>query len=344
MNIAEMIVFPQAEWGQPASDRWLTWCSELKDYEPPQRSLSIRRQERKWELVSAYQKSVRRGERAQALMLVSAMDSMPAEWGYFHKRVATTFTEDVGPADRELVLFAISALKCNTPKKLGAANYRMICYLTEKACALPNRSRIYCSLSVIENKMKGLTSWQPTVEQNKLRQLIYMPEEWASTDRQAAWAVKNNWRGEGMLKWAAGELLIETHQEPDNMPPVQVFYGLPSYAYDMHTRAGIVCLAKLNHRLTIQHGEAGKLLGWALFFEEGGKIKGEIRSQELAALEQVIVAKSFGVSQKMWESTREKVSTALRDGTMEDIRNKILWSFYGREQQSQSAHAIVGSS
>lgn len=339
LNIAELAIFPKAVWGQEPSARWVKWCSELKDYEPPQRSLTIRRKERKWELVSAYQKSVRRGERAQALMLVSAMDSMPEEWAYFHKRVATTFTEDVGPADRELTMFAIAALQCNTPKKLGLANYRLICFLTQLATEAEYRSRMYCSLSVIENKLKGLKSWQPEVSEMKLLELIQMPETCQPRTEQLDWAVKNNWRGEGMLKWAPIELGLTTVAEPNDWPEAQIWYGIPSYAYDMHTRAGIVCLAKLNQKLGVKHSDAGKLLGWALFFEEGGRIKNEIRSVELYALEQKVVAKSFGLSLNAWLDVRVLVRQALKDGTMHDIRNRILWAFYGREMDRNTAEA-----
>jgi replication-associated recombination protein RarA len=53
-------------------------------------------------LVSAFQKAIRRGDKVMALPLVSAMHSLPEEYGYFWKRLWVIACEDVGLADDTL--------------------------------------------------------------------------------------------------------------------------------------------------------------------------------------------------------------------------------------------------
>jgi hypothetical protein len=86
------------------SERWVSLCDGLREYQAPHRGLAIAK-ERKWELVSAFQKSIRRGDKQIALRLVSAMDRMPTEWAYFWRRLCVIACEDIGPGDDTLTAF-----------------------------------------------------------------------------------------------------------------------------------------------------------------------------------------------------------------------------------------------
>src|ERR1019366_6759259 len=149
IQIEELHRYPETHWGQPACDRWIALCNSLEHYEAPTRGFSLDR-ERKWELSSAFQKSIRRGDKQMALRLVSAMNGMPEERAYFWKRLCVIACEDVGPADDTLASFVVACATVFPPKKTGDKNYDLFCFLAEQMCDLSARSRIYCSYSLIE--------------------------------------------------------------------------------------------------------------------------------------------------------------------------------------------------
>jgi hypothetical protein len=55
----ELLSYPESKWGHTGSSRWLSLCTSLRDYEAPCRCFAVNRK-RKWELASAFQKSIRR--------------------------------------------------------------------------------------------------------------------------------------------------------------------------------------------------------------------------------------------------------------------------------------------
>jgi replication-associated recombination protein RarA len=132
----ELLRYPQS-WGIAISDRWVSLCNGLRDYEAPCRSLTISK-ERKWELVSALQKSIRRADKQMAVRLVSAMDTMPEEYAYCWRRLCVIACEDVGPADDVLASFVVACATVFPPKKIAGENYRLICFLAEQMCELSN--------------------------------------------------------------------------------------------------------------------------------------------------------------------------------------------------------------
>jgi hypothetical protein len=71
----DLLTYPQSRWAKATSERWLSLSTSLRNYQPPCPNLTITK-DRKWELVSAFQKSIRRGDKQMAVRLVSAMDSM----------------------------------------------------------------------------------------------------------------------------------------------------------------------------------------------------------------------------------------------------------------------------
>jgi len=100
----ELLAYPSRNWDEPASTRWFSLCTRMRDYEAPSKQLAISKK-RKWEVISAFQKSIRRGDKLMALRLISAMDEMPEEYGYFWKRLCVIACEDIGPADDLLATF-----------------------------------------------------------------------------------------------------------------------------------------------------------------------------------------------------------------------------------------------
>jgi len=99
----ELIAYPETGWADAPSDRWVSLCHGLLASEASCTNAFPVDKERKWELVSAFQKAIRRGEKQLALHLVSAMDSMPEEYAYFWRRLCVIACEDVGPADDVLL-------------------------------------------------------------------------------------------------------------------------------------------------------------------------------------------------------------------------------------------------
>src|ERR1035437_3608789 len=145
IQFKELLNYPTTHWGETPSWRWAELCERMREYQGPPRSLVLDNRERKWELISAFQKSIRRGDKAMALRLVSAMDSMPEEYAHYWRRLCVISCEDLGPADDTLATFVVACSSVFSPKKTGEKNYDLLCFLTEKMCGLRNRSRIYSS-------------------------------------------------------------------------------------------------------------------------------------------------------------------------------------------------------
>jgi hypothetical protein len=108
--LEELANYQQLIWGEVVSERWVSLCDGLREYQAPPRGLAIAK-ERKWRLVSAFQKSIRRGDKQLALRLISAMDSMPTEYSYFWRRLCIIACEDVGHADDIIAVFVVA---CST--------------------------------------------------------------------------------------------------------------------------------------------------------------------------------------------------------------------------------------
>src|SRR5439155_22390907 len=238
----ELLGYPESRWDRPASNRWISLCSDMGQYQPPRKNLVIGN-ERKWELVSAVQKSIRRGDKGMALRLISAMDSMPEEYAYFWRRLCVIACEDVGPADDVLALFVVACATVFPPKKTAGENYRLICFLAEQMCALPTRSHIYCSCAAIKPAVIKAALPELTLEDQRinaaitqLRAAVQVPENpWQE------WQRKNDWRAEGQLKFVGLRLPLPMIQIDMPIPPSKLLFDLPSCCYDVHrkTRSGM---------------------------------------------------------------------------------------------------------
>lgn len=341
----DLLGYPASRWGATIPEQWESICISLRDYRPIERSLQLDKV-RKWELVSALQKSIRRGEKLLSLRLVSAMTCMPEEYGYFWRRICVIACEDVGFADDLLTTFVVACATIFPPKSTGHLTYGLWCFLVEQLCDRPNRSRVYCSLSIVETAI--LQGELPELTEKDLLIVAAITKRAASVEDATSpwtyWLGKNDWRGEGMLKFVGMELPFDIEVSSQPVRHYQVILDLPSYAYDMHTRIGLAVLKKLVRGIDKtdlrdffkQHPSRNphKTLGSALFFEEGGLISGELIYEPLISLEQRLFAHQNGLSLQQWWDLRALIRMALIDGLIDRVREEQLRNHY-RDQDLQ---------
>ena len=339
----ELLTYPSRKWGESASDRWVSLCTQMRDYQAPCRKLVLP-SERKWELVSALQKSIRRGDKEMALTLVSAIDNMPDEYAYFWKRFCVIACEDVGPADDVLAAFLVACATVFSPKKTGRENYDLLCFLAEQMCGLSTRSRIYCSFSIIETVVSKFSLPELSVEEEQiLRTIIFRKPTTQNTNRLwQEWQRENDWRAEHLLKFVGLRLQLEMTRVDAPIPKHTVLFSLPSFCFDMHTRVG---LEMLKHLVRGVHGaeairdffkqncvrDAHRALGFALFFVEGGRIQGELIYSPLCRLEQRLTAHTYGLPLNEWLRLQMIVQEALGSGVVDRVREEVLCQCYRDE-------------
>ena len=332
----KLLRYPESRWARTTSDRWVSLCHSMQDYETPCRSVTLNR-ERKWELVSAFQKSIRRSNKQVALRLISAMDSMPEECAYFWRRLCVIACEDVGPADDTLAAFVVACASVFSPKRTGDKNYDVFCFLAEQMCDLSTRSRIYCSYGVIE--LAATKSALPELSMDEMPILSAIMQRkavvQAGKNPWQEWQKKNDWRAEGLLKFVGLNLPLDLIKVDTAVPPYKMFFDLPSYCYDMHTRVGLAMLKRLVQGVRGAEGikeffqqnkvkAAHKALGEALFFVEGGRIQGELIYEPLCRLEQRLFAHQFRLPLNKWDDLRFLVEKALLEGVIDRVREEVL--------------------
>ena len=336
----ELLTYPSRKWGEPASDRWISLCTQMRDYQAPCRKLVLDK-ERKWELVSALQKSIRRGDKEMALTLVSAIDSTPDEYAYFWRRFCVIACEDVGPADDVLATFVITCATVFSPKKTGHENYDLLCFLAEQMCDLATRSRIYCSYSIIETIASKFSLPELSVQDEQILWAIMLrkPAMQKTNRLWQEWQRENDWRAERLLKFVGLTLPLEMTRAEAPIPKHTMLFDLPSYAMDMHTRVGLEMLKRL---VRGEHGaesikdyfkqncvrDAHRALGFALFFVEGGRIQGELIYSPLCRLEQRLTAHTYGLPLDEWLHLQTMVQKALESGIVDRVREDILSQLY----------------
>jgi hypothetical protein len=338
--------YPDVMWAKPDSARWAFLCDALRQYDAPAGRLVLAR-ERKWELVSALQKSIRRGDKQVALHLLFAIDSMPEEYAYFWRRLCVIACEDVGPADDVLTSFVVACSTVFPPRKTGCDNLRLMGFLAEQMCDLPTRSRIYCSYSVIELAVTKSELPELLVQDRPIVSAVMQRKAAVqnANDPWQQWLKKNDWRAEKMVKFVGLTLPMEMTRAQAPVPPHTILFDLPSCSFDMHTRVGLAMLKRLvqgvpgaegikelfrEHKIKAAH----RAVGDALFFVEGCRIEGEQLYEELCCLEQRIIARQYGLPMNVWLELRVLVENALADGVIDGVREEVLDQFYGRDWKS----------
>jgi len=319
----------------------------MLSYEPPPRSVTLPK-ERKWELVSALQKSARRADKPMALKLVSAIDNMPEEYGYFSRRLCVIACEDVGPADDELATFVVACSNIFPPKRTGSKTYDIFCFLVESLCDLPARSRIYCSMSSVGSMvLQGNTPELSAADQQIVDAILKQKAAMHSPiNAWEEWRSKNDWRAERMLRFVGLRLPTETFKVQLTIPAYRMLFDLPSYCYDMHTRVGQEVLSRLmrgacgatvikNFVYRSKVRSALKVLGEALFFVEGARLEGEVLYPSLSRLEQLLIAHQHGLSLNEFLALQCLVLDALNAGKIDQIREEVLHKALTRTEGTQ---------
>jgi hypothetical protein len=235
-----------------------------------------------------------------------------------------------------LMNFVIACSQCYPPSRPIYELKQVWGFLTEWMCETA-RSRIFCQLSIIEGLVKGgkkvgeLSGWERKV----IRMIMELPDQ----TKKQQWAIKNDWRGEGMLKY---QNLVDDIEWDWTPAKVDVSYellaGLPDYCYDMHTRIGSIVCNRLSKLQSIAKHLSGiveldtrtKAVGWALFFVEGGVIAGGLTDPRLNDLEHKFVAAKFGMSLSTWRELMGEVFEAKLSGLVNKKRLEILesWKSY----------------
>ena len=142
-----------------------------------------------------------------------------------------------------------------------------------------------------------------------------------------------------MLKLVGLRLPFELVRVDSNPPPQVSLFDLPSYCYDMHTRVGLQMLRRIvagtakAEELAYFFREnpvkgAHRIVGEALFFEEGGRIQGELLYERLCSLEQRFFAHRSTLSLPKWLHLRGIVKQLLADGIINQIRQEVLERMY----------------
>ncbi len=342
--LQELLTYPERCFGEPALQKWLSLCSSLSNYQAPSLNFPIEK-DRKWELVSALQKAIRRADKATALRLISGIASMPDEYAYFWRRMCVIACEDIGPADDTLVKFVVACATIFSPKKMGPENHRLLCFLAEQMCDLATRSRICCSLEIVSLAVeKGAL---PTLGPEDRMILGAIGRQKAAVHAANTplyeWQKKHNWRTEGPLRFVGLELPLEKDVRSEPVPHCRTIFELPNYCYDMHTRIGLSVLRRLVHGVPGAHAirdffhrtrtnAPHRALGEALFVMEGGREKDELVYPLLCSLEQRVAAHKFGFPFDQWLRLCDLTLKALERGLIDRLREEILRRQYGQEK------------
>jgi hypothetical protein len=156
------------------------------------------------------------------------------------------------------------------------------------------------------------------------------------------WQKRNDWRAEGLLKFVGLALPLQMTSVEIPVPPYKMLFDLPSYCYDVHTRVGLAMLRRLvqgvkgaedirdlfqQNRVESAHIAVGE----ALFFAEGGRIRGELVYEPLCGLEQRVFAHQFGLPMDTWLHLRVLVEEALKKGVIDRVREEVLHQVYGQQ-------------
>jgi hypothetical protein len=339
-----LLNYPEHQWGTSACQRWRQLANGLPEYRAPSREFALD-EDRKWELVSAFQKSIRRAEKATALRLASAMHQMAGEHGYFWRRLCVIACEDVGPADDTLAKFVVASATLMAPRRNGEENYRLWCFLVEEMCCLPIRSRIYCSYASLDTAIdRGELPPLDASDAQIIDSIVERKKEVLTSEALwPRWQRKNDWRAEGLLRFVNMPRPTSVTIDETPAPAHKMLLDLPSYSFDMHTRVGLEMLRRLAQGIPgaeairdvlrrYQVKNAHRALGSALFWVEGGRIRRELLSEPLISLEQRFFAHKHGLPLDEWWKLRSLVQNALETGLVDRLREEVLGRFYGQEK------------
>ena len=303
---------------------------------PPSRTLFVESTERKWEIVSAFQKTVRRGNKKLALHVVSGMESLTEERAYMWKRICTVAAEDIGAANTQLMTFVLACASVFTPSTLDSDNtLRLWQFLTAELCDSP-KSRVYCQYSILQTALASNTSHYVSFDRSavgrQVRAVLQAPL--VGVTERHKWLMKANWRAEGMAVgpiWHDALSHLKEYWTEQTFWNTPMLHGLPNYAYDKHTRVGSIALTRACDIYHVKEQlkrfpcrNRKESLAWALFYVEGGQLDRNANCPELCQLEEEVVAEMHGLSPNGWHETKRVMRHLLASGTMDQVRDAVL--------------------
>jgi hypothetical protein len=332
-HMNQLLSVPAKEWGQVAQLSWRTLCEELAAYRWTGTSQPFPFA-RKWELASALQKCIRRGDGNGSRELIAMIAGTGPERTYFWRRLPVIACEDVGSGAFELTRFVVACSRTFTPKKSKDVLMTVLAFLVEKLCEASERSRTACSLACIaELAAKGNVPDHSEPEDEEifasLTRRALLLDRPDSAWRQ--WQRTNDWRGARLLRFLDFQLPFPVESVEGLPSACSQLHGLPSYSYDLYTRAGREMLRQLlsgpagaeDVRKILQSPRVKDPLiaaGEALFFAEGGYVKDEQAYACVNDLTQRLFAARFGLSTTKWEQLRGAMNRAIKSGTIDRLR------------------------
>lgn len=307
------------------------------------KEMTLNNLDRKWEAVSAYQKSIRRGDVMVAKRVASALlNTGNCEMiRYLWRRLCTTAAEDIGLGNPTAVAFTLLCAETFTPSKHAELQKPVVYYLTDMlGTSLKDRS--LCSMAVIDayfwksSQEQRTTIWDVLSDEDQaLVHAVGTCDEYPSEDPVIQYMAKQNWRTEEMGKFYPVCKLLQEGQIEQRIPSLTeapLIMGLPSYAYDMHTQVGKKVLAVLTGFKQVKEffakypvSDRVKCLGWALFYNEGGLMDAELvydGRQELLQAEQRVAFSAQGLPLEAIQPLMDLMSSLLVSGEVDSLRTK----------------------
>lgn len=315
-------------------------CVPLKSVNP----------DRKWEITSAYQKAIRRSDLKVAEKMVNAFLCLPDQLEYFWRRMCVIVAEDIGPANPTLMAFVFACQEQFKPKKTSLETQAEVIGALTAMMVYSKKSRMYCAMNGIENVMahkfeKGLTDDGEA----------YVEEKWQHLDPLNEWEVeyisylqnrpKDLDMTVGLWCWKKGNLAEQLGRyystDPDlalrdtPVPEAVSILGIPSYAYDMHTKIGKTCTYRLCGWAVVKEilsktgvNDKAKAVGYSLFFAEGGRHSPEYWDTNVAFLEMKLHYNSLGMTLADGLDLQDVMLQLIANGELNKLREKIAKQVY----------------
>lgn len=269
-----------------------TFLDEYAPLIPSYLPLTLKNENRKWEMVSAIQKGIRRGETVKALRLASALTKHPSHdvYSYLWRRLVVTAMEDVGIPNKELMAIVFLCCDVFSKKSMMAEGADVALWLTEALSTAAVKDRSICDLGVIDYVLKEMgdrayeeATWEGMDEERMVvMQKVLDKEPAHAMDAIDTYLAADAWKTQEMnlvypLVWDfAGDPQDWTALSDDYVvPEVRVIAGLDSYAYDMHTRSGQEAIRVFSNKPVVKaqfsdmpNVDRTKVLRWILFYVE----------------------------------------------------------------------------
>lgn len=238
---------------------------------------------RKWELASTLQKAIRRQDYALFNKATSALSMLKSDGrNYAWRRLCVTAAEDIGPANPDLVWLAIEVHRMMSTLKAAPAELQLIAQLALGKMMIDSpRSRDWTAASNLQWILLGHPEVAP------LGKFQHLMKIWKPLPTSHP-LVSRSWATEGISQYVVLDYPWEpvtTHVLPAESTLIA---GLPTYAYDIHTRVGKIAIATFlrddpkakDFRASIPKvafpSDYQRFMGYALFYAEGGRIFGTV--------------------------------------------------------------------